>query len=473
MKALFGALGILAALAVTGGVAAAIASVVGPPRSLASQVEQRAAGHGAVVEHVGRDIASALRTLDRGRIAFHEPMPVPTPEAAGSGASTVPPRAIVVGSADEARRAIAQAQPGDVIAFVPGTYRFDGSSIEANRAGAPNAPITVRAATRGSVVLDFDLVEGFHVSAPYWSFENLVIRGVCADHSRCEHAFHVVSDARHFVAAHNEIIDFNAHFKINGSAGSYPDFGLLADNVLRNGSVRRTGNPVTLIDLVAASHWRIVGNRISDFIKAGSDRISYGAFAKGGGADNRFERNVVVCEDRLRGTAGQRVGLSLGGGGTSRDACRGGRCITEQDRGVIASNLIVSCSDDGIYVNRAAMSRISHNTLIDTGGITARFGETSADIDGNLVDGPIRALAGASMHDNDNAATGLAELYLGIHPVRRLFVDTAALDLHWRENPPRRQGVYPAPLALCGAVRTHQPAYGAFEDISGCRSGEP
>ena len=294
---------------------------------------------------------------------------------------------MAVASPEEALRAIGDAKPGDAITFLPGTYRFDGTYIAASQPATRAAPILVRAERPGSVVLEFNMVEGFLVSAPYWSFENLVIRGTCADHSHCEHAFHVVGNAAHFLARNNEIVDFNAHFKVNGSAGAYPDFGVIEGNTLRNDSVRDTGNPVTPIDLVAASHWRIRGNRISDFVKGRSDRISYGAFVKGGGADNRFERNVVVCEDRLRGFAGQRVGLSLGGGGSSADACRGGRCITEQDRGAIASNLIAACSDDGIYLNRAAASLITHNTLIDTGGITARFGESSADVEGNLVDG--------------------------------------------------------------------------------------
>jgi hypothetical protein len=95
-----------------------------------------------------------------------------------------------------------------------------------------------------------------------------------------------------------------------------PDNGVIESNTLGNTSIRRTGNPVTLIDLVAASHWAIRGNVISDFINGQGNQISYGAFAKGGGSANRFERNVVLCENILKGTSGQRVGLSLGGGGT-------------------------------------------------------------------------------------------------------------------------------------------------------------
>ena len=462
MRYVLSALTVLVAVAT---LVAVVEKIDTPPRRLAPWVERRAEGHRSIVQGIGHQVGGALLALDRGRDTFHDPLPVPALDAPAASQSK---RQVIVASATEALHAIDNAHPGDVITFVPGTYRFDGVYIDVREPGTAAAPITVRADEPRSVVLEFNMVEGFLVSAPYWTFENLTIRGVCADHSNCEHAFHVVGEGSHFVARRNEVVDFNAQFKINGSHGEYPDWGVIEGNVIRNSAPRDTANPVTSIDLVAASHWRIVGNRISDFVKANSDHTSYGAFAKGAGSDNAMLRNVVVCEDRLRGFRGQRVGLSLGGGGTSRDACRDRRCITEQDQGVIASNLVASCSDDGIYLNRAAMSVVTHNTLVDTGGIAARFGESSADVDGNLVDGAIRALGGAIVHANDNRATSIAALYLGLHPVRRLFADTTKLDLRWRGEPPRRGRADAPPDDLCGASRPPHPAYGAFEDIARC-----
>ena len=457
----------VAAVVVSGAVAA-IERIDMPPRRLAIWVEQRAAGHRSAIQRIGGAISATLVALDRGRVSFHDPMPIPPPDPPAAAPSQ---RKVVVGTTSDALDAIDHAQPGDAITFIPGTYRFDGIYVDAHQPGEAGAPITVRAEKPGTVVLEFNMVEGFLVTAPYWTFENLTIRGVCAEHSNCEHAFHVVGDATHFVARDNEVVDFNAQFKINGTPGRFPDWGVIEGNVIRNSVARDTANPVTPIDLVAASHWRIVGNRISDFIKAQGDRTSYGAYAKGGGTDNALVRNVVVCEDRLQGQPGQRVGLSLGGGGTANAVCRDRRCITEQDRGVVASNLVASCSDDGIYLARAAMSVVAHNTLLDTGGITARFGETSADVDGNLVDGPIRALTGAALHAHDNRSTSVAALYLGLHPVRRLFADASKLDLHWRSDPPRRHRVETIPADLCGAKRPAQPSYGAFEDIARCGLG--
>ena len=446
-------------------VVAAVGPIDAPPRQLAPWIEQHVAGHANLIVHIGRDVAGALRVLARGRETFHDPLPIPALDAP---AAPIPGRPVIVGSAAEALRAIDDAQPGDVITFIPGTYRFDGVFVDVARPGTPDAPITVRADRPQSVVLEFDMLEGFRVRAPYWTFENLTIRGVCADHANCEHAFHVVGAASHFVARNDEVVDFNAQFKINGSGGEYPDFGLIEGNVIRDSAPRQTDNPVTPIDLVAASHWRIVGNRISDFIKAGGNRTSYGAFAKGGGRDNALLRNFVVCEHHLRGIPGRSVGLSLGGGGSSRQACRDGGCVSEQYGGIIASNVVASCSDDGIYLNRAAISVVAHNTLVDTGGITARFGETSADVEGNLVDGVIRAAADASVDARDNRTTAIGSLYLGMHPLRRLFADPAKLDLRWRGEPPRRARVATPPADLCGTPRPPQPVYGAFEDIGRC-----
>jgi hypothetical protein len=322
------------------------------------------------------------------------------------------------------------------------------------------------------VQLEFDLIEGFKVSGAYWTFENLSIRGTCKEHSACEHAFHVVGGAQHFTARGNTLADFNAHFKINAEGGAAPDEGLLEGNAISNSSVRRTANPVTPIDLVAASRWVIRGNRISDFIKGEGNQISYGAFAKGAGEANRFEGNLVICEHLLRGHPGSRVGLSLGGGGTDPGVCRDKRCITEQSGGVIAANLIAACSDSGIYLNKAAASVIRHNTLLDTGPLDVRFPESSADLEGNLVDSAVRSRDGGVLRETDNRQTGMARLYTGQHPVRDLFADAPAFDLRWRGAVPRASSGQASGQAgvpdLCGGPRPAQPALGASEDYTRC-----
>lgn len=357
-------------------------------------------------------------------------------------------RKVRVFTSDQVRTAVARAEPGDVIVLAPGVYHFSGRNIDVSRPGTSSAPIVLRGEIPGSALLEFDLSEGFAVNAPYWTFADLSIRGACADHSACEHAFHVVGKGHHFSALNNVVTDFNAHFKINGSAGVFPDHGRIDGNTLSNQGARKTANPVTLIDLVAASDWLIRRNLVSDFIKRDGDHISYGAFAKGAGTRNVFEQNIIWCERLLRGLPGQRVGLSLGGGATGAPYCRDRRCLTEQDDSVIQSNLILACSDHGIYLNSAARSKILHNSLIDTDGVVARFATTSADVEGNVVDGAIRSRDGGILRAVDNLETRIAERY---------------------PRPPRRHAPAAAPPDLCGRTRPARPAYGAWEDLSACR----
>lgn len=437
------------------------------PRALAPYAERRSSGHNPAIEAVGTTLAQALQALDRGRPGL--PGSVPPGFGAQPGTRPAPSgRAVLVGSADEARQAFAAALPGDVITFLPGTYRFQPRAPQALRPGAAGHPITVRAIEPGTVLIEMNTTEGFFVAAPFWTFENLAIRGVCAQHRVCEHAFHVVGKARGFTALNNTITDFNAHFKINGEGGAFPDQGRIDGNTLTNASVRATSNPVTPIDIVAASGWVVRRNLISDFVKTGGDRISYGAFAKGGGSANLFEQNAVLCEHKLQGQAGQRVGLSLGGGGTGNDYCRDHRCITEQDRSELRNNLIAACSDAGIYLNSAAASSVVHNSVIDTAGVQLRHAATSATLEGNLIDGAIDVQDGALLHGSDNLTSPIAYAYAGYHPLRNLYGSAGALDFSWDGAAPRRSAAGGPERDLCGAKRPQPAAYGAIEDFREC-----
>lgn len=437
------------------------------PRELAPYVERRVSGHNALIVSTGNWVGKTLRVLDR-----MEPVSYQLP-ALNVGAQIVAKLApsehlVMVGSEEQAILAIHNAKPGDVITFLPGVYRFSNGNINVKNPGREDAPIIVRAQQAGSVKLELWLGEGFIVSAPFWIFENLHVRGICKMQEFCEHAFHVVGNAHHFIARNNTILDFNAHFKVNMEQGKAPDDGELDHNTLSNSEPRHTSHPVTVIDLVAASRWRIHHNLISDFIKDGGDRISYGGFVKGAGADNRIEQNLVICEHRLGVHPGQRVGLSLGDGGTGLDYCRDHRCITEQDRGVLDSNLVMSCSDDGIYLNKAAASRVTNNTLIDTGGMEVRFPESSADVEGNLVDGKIRARDGGLLRTRDNLETSLTSIFAGYHPVRARFRDPAMLDLTWQNKPGGLPRATSGSFDLCGVKRTEQSPAGAFDDFIAC-----
>lgn len=382
-----------------------------------------------------------------------------------AAAAPAPLREVAAANLAALRSAMAQATPGDRITLAAGVWRIGQVPLAASRAGTASAYITVRGAPGAR--LDVDGAQGFLVSAPFWRFEQLVMRGVCARHADCEHAFHVVGDAHHFSAQGNTITDFNAHLKINGHGGRFPDSGTIDGNRLTNSAPRRTSLPVTPIDLVGASGWTIRHNLIADFIKEGGDYTSYGAYAKGAGAHNAFEQNIIWCEHLLRARPGLRVGLSLGGGGTEARFCRDGRCIVEQEDSRVAANLVASCSADGIYLNSAARSTVRHNTLVGTGGIVLRYPTSSADVEGNLLDAPIRAGDGAILRAVDNRTAPLAYRYFGAHAL----ADVLGADMAWRGAPPRRSAAGAAPPDLCGVARPSLPAYGAFEEFSACRAG--
>jgi hypothetical protein len=441
------------------------------PRSLGPYLERRASGHNPVITGTGHWLNTTLHDLDRGA-TDGPPAPLPALKAGAPPVAGPAPGGMrrLVSDGDELRRAIAAAAPGDVITLLAGAYRIRGN-LPITRPGSADAPIVVRAEQPGSAVVELDASEGFVVSAPYWRFENLAVRGACTGSNSCEHAFHVVGEAHHFAAVNNRISDFDAHFKINGQGGNFPDHGLLEGNTITNSAPRSGEHPVTPVDLVAASDWIVRRNLVTDFIKLGGDRISYGVFAKGAGARTLFEQNVVLCEQRLQGYPGSRIGLSFGGGGSGKPYCRDRQCVVEQEQGTMRANLVASCSDSGIHTNAAARSSIVDNTLVDTGGIEVRFPESSATLDGNLVDGPIRARNGGVLHLGDNLSTPIAWLYAGRHPQRALFAAPQDFDFSWREAAPVRTPAagYVAGPDLCGATRPAQPRYGAFEDFHACR----
>ena len=375
-----------------------------------------------------------------------------------------------VATADALRQAVDTAEPGDVILLQPGVYKLRGNYVRFIRPGTEAAPITLRSPRLGLATLESDLSEALKVQAPHWRFENLVLRGVCGDDSGCDNGFHIVGAAEDTVLRNLRIEDFNAQIKINGEDGRFPDRGRIEHTTLIDTHARQTEAPVTPIDLVGANDWLIQDNLIADFVKLGGNTVSYGAFAKGDGSGTNFSRNVVLCEWHLRGAAGQTIGLSFGGGGTDMGLRRDlGRSGYEHADGLISDNLIAFCSDDGIYLNRAANSVVRHNTLIATAGIDVRFTESTADLDGNIIDGPIRARDNGLFWGADNESGSLAGMFLGRNPVRDFYVDPGRLDLRWRRLPITTR---PDPGEdVCGAAWMQSRAGGRIPGFSRLRGG--
>lgn len=332
------------------------------------------------------------------------------------------------------REALLQATPGTQIVVAPGLYPFD-RTLTLGQNGREGAPIALRAERPGSVRFEFAQVDGIRVDRPHWVFENLDIRGTCERHDDCEHAFHVVGRGRHALLRNNRISDFNAPIKVNGRDGEWPDAGTLAWNTLGNRGPRETTRPVVMFDLVGAHGWQVHDNRISQFVKAGGNGVSYGVFAKGASEGVRIERNLVVCTPSGISQPGERVAVALGGS-TDPGLCRDGRCGAFEHRGgLAANNVIAHCNDAGLDVNRGHAVRLAHNTLINTAGITLRAG-SSARLVNNLVEGGVWLRDGSELEE------------LGTEPLQRWLDPDAAQALIWRWRQPAAEGaIFPGTLA--------------------------
>jgi len=324
-------------------------------------------------------------------------------------AASAPAGAVIRPVSDVAglQAALAAADPGDEIVLAAGSYLVE-SNLNVTRSGTPCAPIRLRAATAHAALLRFDTVEGLRVAASDWRFEDLSIQGECGSDDSCEHAFHLLSAADRTVLRNNRVRDFNAPVKGNGEpvgpGGTYvfPDDVLIERNHFHGTRARNTANPVTMIDVVGGRRWIVRGNLIYDFQKALGDGISYAAFLKGNSRDGLFERNLVMCARNF--TGGTRLGLSLGGGGTAPQFCEDGSCNTEHQNGILRNNLIVNCSDVGIYLNRAQNTLVDHNTLYATTGIDVRFATSSATLRNNALTGAIRNRDGGTSTQSGNLA---------------------------------------------------------------------
>jgi ribosomal protein L7/L12 len=315
---------------------------------------------------------------------------------------------IPVATVAELAAAIQAAQPGDTLVLADGTYVTDGMTCSA--AGTAATPIVVRAQNPLAATIETTGTEGFKVTGPHWHFEGLVVRGTCVDDDTCEHAFHVVGAATGFVLRRSVVEDYNAQLKVNAEqvngVWTAPDDGLVELCEIRDGHPRATSNPVTKLNIDGGERWVVRDNYLHDFEKAGGNTVSYGAFMKSGGKDGLFERNLVVCT-ASGATSGVRIGLSFGGGGTAPDFCApsydpSGTCDIEHTGGVMRNNIIASCSDVGIYLNRAQDTQLLFNTLVATTGIDFRFDTSSGLAHGNLLQDGIRDRDGATHSDAAN-----------------------------------------------------------------------
>lgn len=361
-------------------------------------------------------------------------------------------RVWVVDTPQSIRKAMYAATAGTYIEIAPGLYPFN-TALTARNNGTKDSPIVVGAKRPGTVWLLFQHVDGIYLKQPNWVFENLNIRGECISHDTCEHAFHVVSGASGTVIRNNFLVDFNAHIKVNGEKGIWPDGGRLEHNTMTLSEPRKTGNPVVAFDLVGANDWIVSDNLVTDISKTGGNRVSYGMFMKGASNNGRFERNLVICSSKNISRPGIRVGISFGGGNTGRQFCRDRFCEREHINGSLINNIVAHCNDSGLDINRSAPVFVAHNTLINTSGITLRQQPASAELVGNLYDGMALARDGTVFTEVPKSAIS----------ARKALVEADALDLQW-VNPPRRIDMHPeVKWDFSSKPRAAKTALGAVE----------
>lgn len=425
------------------------------PNELIRHAEKRLYGH-------TRLEAVSLPVLKLIQSRYERPVPPNLPDL-GKGQRPVEEVGIqlipnyLVSDIDELAKAVAKARPGQTIELAPGIYEIR-KRLLTGAAGTENSPITVRAAKPGSVLLNVKASEGIKVSQPYWVFENLKIQGICSDDKYCDHAFHVVGNAAHTTIRNNWIADFNAHIKVNGEGGAWPDEGLLQFNTLTSTHSRNTDVSVTSFDLVGADRWVVADNLVTDFVKSDGNRVSYGIFMKGSSSNGRIERNLVICTSQEISRPGVRVGISFGGGGTDVGLCRIKGCPLENLGGIAVNNIVAHCNDFGIDAIKAKGVLIANNTLINTSGIDIRGDMSSAKVFGNLLEGRIRSRAGSRIDYELNEIADLSSI----------FINPDALQLGWkgiREAMPVIAGVG---SDFCNLPRHGATFSGASNSSGGC-----
>ncbi|MFB9936598.1 right-handed parallel beta-helix repeat-containing protein [Photobacterium aphoticum] len=298
--------------------------------------------------------------------------------------------------------ALRQVEPGQTIVIRDGHYALKGKRFNiSKKPGTALLPIRLIAETRGNVTLALDSREGIVIDQPYWRIEGIHFIGTCHSHSRCDHALHIVGDADNTRIAHNTFYDFNAAIKVNKSGIQYPDQGLIEHNIFGNHQPRNTHYSVTPINVDHGNDWVVRKNIIHDFIKLGGNRVSYGAFMKGGVTGGIFEQNLVICNTSQQRYPGSQVGLSFGGGGMSQASRRDNANFEVSDT-IMRNNIIMHCNDVGIYSQKAVDVTVHNNTLYNTAGIDVRFPVSTASVYNNILNGRIKARDDATLQSENN-----------------------------------------------------------------------
>ncbi len=250
------------------------------------------------------------------------------PEAGGG-------RVVAVSTAAQLVAAIAAANPGDEITLADGTYALDGT-VAVTRPGTADGRIFVRAQNpqRATITVCADI--GFRIDAPFWIFENLVLRSRCTSVS--DHAFQVIGRGDDFILRRNRSEDFFAHVKLNGTGGLWPDRFWAIDNDFRDSMAIPADGPFNVLNIDGGNAHVIRGNRFVD-IAVSTARHASSIYLKATTRDAIIEENMVVCLRTLTSTGPTR-GI-WGGDQTGTGGICDGDCANV--RNINRNNIVLNC----------------------------------------------------------------------------------------------------------------------------------
>lgn len=314
---------------------------------------------------------------------------------------------VTVDNPTDLRQALAEAEPGDTINILPGYYFLPRTRLR--QSGRTDAPITVQPAIPETVSLWAGSDTLFEVSGAHWHFRHLDLQG----HSRADHAIRVRGPAHGLRVEDSRLQNFHGAIHAEGEGGEFADDVRILRNVFVNDTPRSSSRSIAALAVTGGENWLIRKNFFADIgvVPEATGRHAMAAFVAGGARGAVIDQNLVICEWRHAG--GQRLGLSLGGTGTSRrafDDRQGGWCAEDCPEALdarLTNNVVYNCPDEpGIYLNRAESALVAHNTVYNAFGIQARYPETQVRVVNNLVSGTIWARDDAQVDARDNRTTG-------------------------------------------------------------------
>jgi parallel beta-helix repeat protein len=297
-----------------------------------------------------------------------------------SPCSSLQARTVHVSTYTALRNACVQALPGDTIIVAPGTYTITGATriMISNRPG----PVLLRGATgnpadvviRGqgqdnnAVLMVFNLD-----NSPRWTFRDLTVR------DSYYHGFK-------YDGSSTDCSLINVIMRDHGESGvkgtSNPAIGVWPDRLLVDscdiGFTQASGGTRSVVegvDGVGVNDWIIRNSRFVNVQKNGAP--AYAIFTKGNSSNtiiegNRFENCFIAA--------------SFGGGGTGAQFFRDNDQTYEHRNGIIRNNIMMRCTDAGVYINKGVNCRISNNTLFECVlTIQLRFPQSSGYVRNNLV----------------------------------------------------------------------------------------